>query len=44
MEALNDSSKLVAQAIHELKDLDDVACEHVISILEEALDKLTNKM
>lgn len=54
MEALNDSSKLVAQALELLRPLagfawgDDesasVEIDPIIKLLEDALDKLVNKM
>lgn len=54
MEAINDSSKLVAQSIDILKGYKKAADEHEIweitpieesiALLEQALDKLTNKM
>jgi hypothetical protein len=46
MEAINDSTRLIAQAIDLLKELkpatevDEANTEHVITLLKTALDKL----
>ena len=44
MEAINDVSKIVAQSIQLLKELNDPQLDNVIKLLEEALEKLVNKM
>lgn len=54
MESQNEAAKLVAQALEELKPLRDYAwgdddpasieIDPIILLLQEALDKLTNKM
>lgn len=48
-EAINDSSKLVAQALKELKEHGCVHCtqnpsEEAIGLLEQALDKLASNI
>ena len=39
-EAVNDSTKLIAQAIRELSEYNTGEFDHIIKLLEQVLDKL----